>query len=51
VLVRVSRIYEDDRLYPQCRYAFMCVLNCFPADTKAYELAQKAEKRSVGRAF
>lgn len=51
VLVRVSRMYEDERIYPQCRYAFVCVLRCFPEGTKAYEAAKKAEHRSVQRSF
>lgn len=51
VLIRVSRMYEDERIYPQCRYAFTCVLHCFPNDSKNIELAQRAEKRSVSRSF
>lgn len=51
MLIRVSRMYEDDRIYPQCRYAFLCVLRCFPPGTKTYEQAQQAEKRSVSRSF
>ena len=50
MLIRVSRMYEDDRIYPQCRYAFTAVLRCFPG-TPAHEAAQKAEKRSMSRSF
>lgn len=51
VLVKVSRMYEDERIYPQCRYAYLCVLRCFPEGTKAYEAAKKAEHRAVQRSF
>jgi hypothetical protein len=51
VLLQMCKICEDDRNYPEARFYYMNVLNCFPAGTEVYNRAKEAEKRDKGRAF